>query len=172
MYWAAPASCFHIRAGSNLDINFIRLSLLREGMNPLFLEPERFVVAEKGGQGRDNGKLVAFGQVRPVIQDSTKEGGAVELASLFVMPEMRQQGYGTRIVEALLQRPDLREADVFLLTLSGTRSFYERLGFNQIDSGGAGTSLPTTLKAEMVVGGVIASLVAQDRVVCMKRAPS
>ena len=40
----------------------IRLTMLRQLMNPLSLQSERFLVAE----GAESGKRVGFGQVRPL----------------------------------------------------------------------------------------------------------
>ena len=48
-----------LRRGVESDANTIRFAILKEKMNPLGLDPRRFVVAEEGGQ------LVGFGQLKP-----------------------------------------------------------------------------------------------------------
>lgn len=66
-----------LRQGEWKDLPLIATTIVKEKMNPLGLQPTRFYVAEI------NGAVVGFGQVRPLLP------GAVELASLSVLPEHR-----------------------------------------------------------------------------------
>ena len=100
-------------------------AVLRESMNPLFLQPEQFIVAS---DAMDEQRVLGFGQLRPL-------SGAWELASLVVEPEARGQGLGSELVRRLLAR--VEDEAVWLLTLENTRRFYQPLGFAEAPAGAA-----------------------------------
>ena len=77
----------------------MRRAMLEQKMNPLFLSPERFLVAEDGLMDGDG--VVGFAQLRPV---SGAAGAALELASVFVTPAYRRRGVGAELVRRLLDR--------------------------------------------------------------------
>ena len=141
-----------LRRGNEGDANTIRLAILREKMNPLGLDPRRFVVAE------EDGRVVGFGQLKPweTLSNRPKgdfvgnvvrmlnlqpnwRGQLLELASLVVMPEHRGRGVGTALLNRLIEDsinakdPETllkQETTVCLLTLKSTVGFYERAGFS------------------------------------------
>ena len=137
------------RTGTATDQQVIAAAVLRESMNPLFLQPERFECAV------DEQHVLGFGQLRPL-------SGAWELASLVVEPEARGRGLGSALVRRLLARVE-GEA-VWLLTLENTRRFYEPLGFVEAPPGAA----PLTMRLEQAVGSVVAGLVAGQQCIVMK----
>ena len=139
------------RSGTPQDQQAIAAAVLRESMNPLFLQAERFIVACEAGSE----KLLGFGQLRPL-------SGAWELASLVVQPEARGQGIGSEVVRRLLAQ--VEGADVWLLTLENTRRFYEPLGFSEAPPAAA----PLTMRLEQAAGSVVAGAVAGQRCIVMR----
>ena len=147
-----PEASIVYREGTADDQFAIATAVLREAMNPLFLQPERFLLA------CDETRTLGFGQLRPL---SGAEGW--ELASLVVAPDARKRGIGSELVRRLLSRVE-GEA-VWLLTLESTRGFYEPLGFSVAGEG----ATPPLLRAERAVGSVVAGAVAGQELVCMCR---
>ena len=139
------------RTGTSSDQQAIAASVLRESMNPLFLQPERFEVASDAA---DEQRVLGFGQLRPL-------SGAWELASLVVEPEARGRGLGSALVRRLLARVEGEE--VWLLTLENTRRFYEPLGFVETPPSAA----PLTMRLEQAVGSVVAGVVAGQQCIVM-----
>ncbi|EOD08451.1 hypothetical protein EMIHUDRAFT_249102 [Emiliania huxleyi CCMP1516] len=127
--------------------------LVRERMNPLSVDPERFLVAWDEPNG-----IAAFGQIRPLGSDAS------ELASLVVEPRYRGLGVGTMLAAKLLAR-HRSGADsskpLYLVTLQRTQPFYERLGFAPV------SSPPTEMRLEVAAGSVVARLAAGQNLVCM-----
>ena len=121
-----PEHLLTLCGGRGADALTIGTRIVREKMNPLFLSPERFVVATPSAESKE---VLGFGQLRPA------PGVAWELASLVVEPEHRGQGIGSGILRTLLSQhraSSASEERVCLLTLRSTRGFYERLGFAEI----------------------------------------
>ena len=146
---------FTLRRGLSSDVPLLRARLLREKMNPLALDPPNFVVALNDARAEP----VGFGQLRPLAASLS------ELASLVVEPDHRGLGVGSTIVEELLRRTN---DTVVLLTLSGTRSFYLRLGFEESQS----LRLPPALLAEYLVGSLVARVFASDGLIILAREPT
>lgn len=136
------------RPGTPEDLPTIGAAVLRESMNPLFLDPERFILA------CSDSRVLGFGQLRPASD-------GYELASLVVEPASRGRGYGSELVRRLLARAE--GEPVWLLTLASTRSFYEPLGFEVAPDGAA----PMLLRAEQAIGSVVAAAATGERLVCM-----
>mmetsp|Transcript_1274 Transcript_1274/g.2523 ORF Transcript_1274/g.2523 Transcript_1274/m.2523 type:complete len:171 (+) Transcript_1274:78-590(+) len=139
------------RSGTAIDQPAIAAAVLRESMNPLFLQPEQFIVAS---DAVDQQRVLGFGQLRPL-------SGAWELASLVVEPEARGRGLGSELVRRLLARVE-GEA-VWLLTLESTRRFYEPLGFAEAPVGAA----PLMMRLEQFVGSMVAGVVAGQQCIVM-----
>ena len=140
------------RPGTQSDQPAIAAAVLREAMNPLFLEPERFILA---CDAADEQRILGFGQLRPL-------SGAWELASLVVEPEARGQGLGSEVVRRLLAQ--VEDDAVWLLTLENTRPFYEPLGFYEARPSVA----PLTMRLEQAAGSVVARAVAGQRCIVMR----
>ena len=136
------------RAGTPEDLPTIATAVLRESMNPLFLDPQRFILA------CSDSRILGFGQLRPASD-------GYELASLLVEPEARGRGVGSELVRSLLARAE--GEPVWLLTLESTRKFYEPLGFTVAPDGAA----PMLLRAERAIGSIVATAVAGEGLVCM-----
>ena len=152
----APAGLTY-RRGVASDAALIARRVLRESMNPLFLDPSNFEVACRGDE------VVAFGQLRPLPSagDDDDAGAAApaaaELASLVVEEKERGRGIGSEIVRRLLERHRAVSAEpVWLLTLASRRKFYAPLGFSEV----GGFGVPTGLAAEAAVGSIVARLAA------------
>lgn len=144
-----------LRRGLSSDVPLLRARLLREKMNPLALNPPNFVVALDDARAEP----VGFGQLRPLAASLS------ELASLVVEPDHRGLGVGSTIVKELLRRTN---DTVVLLTLSGTRSFYLRLGFEESPP----LRLPPALLAEYLVGSLVARVFASDGLIILTREPT
>ena len=85
------------------------------GINPMALDWKRFVVAVN-----DKDEMIACGQIKPHGKD------ILELASIAVVPEYRQQGIARAIIEHLMQdspRP------LYLTCVSTLEPFYQKFGF-------------------------------------------
>mmetsp|Transcript_19836 Transcript_19836/g.48085 ORF Transcript_19836/g.48085 Transcript_19836/m.48085 type:complete len:207 (-) Transcript_19836:225-845(-) len=146
-----------IRQGDESDLSKIRLVLASQLMNPLFLQAERFVCAEM------DGRLIGFGQVRPLDGG----GGSFEVASLFVDEAERGKGIGSAIVRRLLERHGTK-GTLYLLTLSKTTPFWERFGFRLVGSD-EDASLPALLRLERSAGTLVAGGLLGQTVVVMTK---
>ena len=179
-----------LRRGVRSDADAIRAGVLRESMNPLGLDPTRFVVAVDDAR---DGAIVGFGQLKPweTLSDRPKDdvvgqvvrllnltpnwsGELLELASLVVTKEWRGRGVGTAVVRRLVMDAKTTTGDgvtktarptLCLLTLRSTTPFYERLGFQEIASP---ERVPRPLQAELALGRIVARLARNDECVAMK----
>eukprot|EP01024_Parvocaulis_polyphysoides_P001137 TRINITY_DN10315_c1_g1_i1.p1 TRINITY_DN10315_c1_g1~~TRINITY_DN10315_c1_g1_i1.p1 ORF type:complete len:181 (+),score=17.46 TRINITY_DN10315_c1_g1_i1:158-700(+) len=145
-----------IRKGRQDDINLIRTMVIRERMNPLTLDPLRFIVAEKD----DTKKLAGCVQLAD-LQNNKKE-----LRTLIVEPDFRGQGVGQILVQEILK--DVGECQVYIVTLLSTQPFYEKFDFNTIGL----SDLPTDLWMlwiEFLLGTVVARVVANDKLIIMRK---
>ena len=149
-----------LRRGRAGDLATLASLVVRERMNPLFLEPVRFVVGVE-----EDGTLVGGGQIRPI---GPSEAGAAELASVVVRADRRGQGIGGRIVDELLRShagaggEGVRE--LFLLTTDGAVGFYRRRGFAPV----APAQTPGALRAEQALGSLVARLAKGEACVAMR----
>lgn len=163
------ASCpleLSFRQGLPTDAPLIRQSMRDARMNPTFLNPQNFIVAEQGSQGKEketgSATVVGFGQVRPVAGANEH---VWELASVYVLPAAREQGVGSQIVSKLVQNfcnTDKEGASprrLVLLTLADTASFYIPHSFRVVpDPVQAQPPLPPILVLEFLAGSVVARL--------------
>ena len=171
----------------------IRQAVLAERMNPLGLDPERFVVAVDDASGA----VVGFGQLKPweTLSDRPADdlvgvvvrglgltpnwsGRLLELASVVVSEPRRGEGIGRTIVDRLVAEAyesgvkegaqegahgGAQEVTLCLLTLRESAGFYEGSGFRLV----VDDDVPRPLQAERAVGNVVARMVADDDCVCM-----
>lgn len=138
-----------IRRGTKADVETIKKFVTSENMNPLFLEPENFVIAE------DDDGIVGVGQIRTL-------GKSFELASLVVEEEKRGLGIGTALVTELLEThkqnfvgDQKQPPSVLLLCLKDSAPFYTRLGFTELPLSMA----PLPMQMEAGAGGMLARMV-------------
>jgi GNAT superfamily N-acetyltransferase len=135
-------------------------------MNPTFLNPQNFIVAEQDSQGNEKNTgsaiVAGFGQVRPVAGANEH---VWELASVYVLPAVRGQGVGSQIVAKLVQNfcnTDKKAASprrLVLLTLADTASFYTPHSFRVVpDPVQAQPPLPPLFVLEYLAGSVVARL--------------
>jgi amino-acid N-acetyltransferase len=155
-----PNCNIQFRKATNTDVFFARKILFQEAMNPLSISTETLLVAYDKDDSQS--QRVGFGQIRPL------DAKYSELASLYVLPEYRQQGIGTRLVEQLLKQHDEQDdpsTSVCLLTLKPTVPFYQAHGFESVVSI---DDLPPTIQFEYRAGQVVSSLL-QNELVCIVR---
>jgi N-acetylglutamate synthase-like GNAT family acetyltransferase len=145
-----------LRPATLADLPLIRSALWQEKMNPLSIESDNLLVA-----CNPPNKLLGFGQVRPLTTNYA------EMASLYVYPDYRKQGIGSRLVEALCNRHDKTTPDsrIVLLTLQSTMPFYSQFGFYKTNT----LKLPAQIQAESLLGNLVTSILGKDPVVCMIR---
>jgi len=183
----SPAPALAFRPGTDADAWTVRASVLREGMNPLGLDPARFIVAEDAAT-RD---VLGFGQLKPweTLSDREDAAGAVvrllglapnwdgdlvELASVVVAPSARRRGVGAALLRELVDEACRRASakgtalTLCLLTLRRTTPFYRRAGFEVVEDEEA---IPRPLRPEKAAGSVVAKLVADDECVVMRYRP-
>lgn len=94
------------------DMSFIREMVERLRLDPEDLRPEQFITL------RRNGRIVAFGRIKPYAT-------AWELSAVAVIEEERGSGLGARIVRELIQR--FPQDEVYVTT--DLPQYFERLGF-------------------------------------------
>jgi N-acetylglutamate synthase-like GNAT family acetyltransferase len=159
------------RRGSPADRGVIFRSILSEGMNPLGIRTERFLVVEEKDVQSQKNQIVGFGQLRPLSATD------LELASVYVAPAYRRRGIASRIVAHLLeeQRRSLHSVSgpkkrrIFCLTV-GNESLYSRAGFTRfpLDQNFIWNSdIPCGLRFEMLAGRVVAALVKPQDVLVL-----
>lgn len=151
------------RPANAADKDLISKMVREENMNPLFIDPVNFLIAQD-----DEAQVVGIGQVRPL-------GKNYELASLAVRKDMRGNGIGTALVNELLERQKAKlmvEAsdpssvslpDVFLLTLVSSTPFYSRMGFLEIPVSMA----PMGMQMEAAAGSFVAKM-SGGELTCMR----
>jgi len=54
------------------------------------------------------------------------------LMDVFVVPEMRGQGHGRRLVAAILAHPELRDVRTWMLASEDARQWYRQFGFEPV----------------------------------------
>lgn len=149
------------RRGTTQDVESISSALRKEKMNPVGVDPTRFLIAED-----EQGLCLGFGQLE---QKDTK---AYELRSLVVVKETdRGKGIGQAVVQALMET--LKADDqVWLTTIKSAMGFYEKLGFQgrQVDLALLGR-IPRWLLMEAIAGAVVAPVTVQQPLCIMCRHP-
>jgi GNAT superfamily N-acetyltransferase len=74
----------------------------------------------------DRGRQVGFARV------VTDRATFAWLADVFVLPSHRGQGVGKRLVEAVLEHPELRAVRRWLLATADAHGLYRRFGFDEL----------------------------------------
>jgi amino-acid N-acetyltransferase len=105
-----------IRPAVEADQSTIKQLVSAEQLDPSALHWSHFVIAE------NNDQVVGIGQIRPHPRGR-------ELGSLVVQEDFREQGVGTLIVNALLEK---EKGDVFLECESSMGAYYSQFGFVRI----------------------------------------
>ncbi len=109
---------FSLRPATEQDFPSIRRLIHQVGINPMSLDWHRFTVAVD-----PSGRLLGCGQLKP-------HGKAiVELASLAVVPDRRNQGIAGAIIETLIARAP---RPLYLICRSELGPFYEKWGFRSL----------------------------------------
>ncbi|MGD0173258.1 MAG: GNAT family N-acetyltransferase [Anaerolineales bacterium] len=141
-----------LRPAAAADERAIRAIIRGEGLNPLSLHWQNFLLAEDSQR-----KIVGIGAVKQHAD------GSRELASIAVLPEWRGRGVASAVINALLSR----ESRPLYLTCRDTMTgFYERFGFREI---GVGEMTPYFRRLFRILGIVIRAIHAGRKPVVMKR---
>jgi len=98
------------------DLSAIREHVLRFKLDGEHLAADQLIVA------REEGRLVAFGRVKPY------GGGVFELGTVGVLESERGKGWGDRVVRELIRRFPTRE--VYITT--DLTAYFERFGFQRM----------------------------------------
>eukprot|EP00401_Gymnodinium_catenatum_P030212 CAMPEP_0117460352 /NCGR_PEP_ID=MMETSP0784-20121206/1960_1 /TAXON_ID=39447 /ORGANISM="" /LENGTH=244 /DNA_ID=CAMNT_0005254015 /DNA_START=1 /DNA_END=735 /DNA_ORIENTATION=- len=153
------------------DMNWIASAVLSMVLSPIGLDYTNFLVAEEAASA-DSGSQslrLGFAQLRPL--GGSGDATPLLLASLFVEPEARRRGVGTRIVEGLLQRQERRDGGtprpIFALTIAPKEAFFSQLGFFRLGDGA--TELPAALAVEAAIGRVVARAVTGSDLIVLYR---
>jgi N-acetylglutamate synthase-like GNAT family acetyltransferase len=110
---------FSLRPAREKDAKSIRELIYLVGINPVGLDWKRFAVAVD-----PEDEIIGCGQIKPHGQQ------ILELASIAVRPEHRNQGIARAVIECLLAdspRP------LYLMCRSRMGSLYEKFGFHAIE---------------------------------------
>ncbi len=142
----APAT---IRRATAADQDTIRAMVRAAGLDPTALHWSHFYMAERGGE------VVGIGQVRPAPR-------CRELGSLVVRKDLRGQGIGGQIIEAILAS---EPGDVYLECRARLASYYARFGFEEIPWQQA----PMPLKLKAGTGHLIGGLFGFKGAVMVRR---
>jgi N-acetylglutamate synthase-like GNAT family acetyltransferase len=130
-----------IRPAIEDDQPAIHRLIRQAGINPLGLNWRRFTVAVEL-----SGVVVGCGQLKQ------HRDGTVELASLAVVPRLRGEGLGRRLIEALIGRgPD----ELWLMCRSSLASLYRKFGFEEVEEPEA---MPTYFRRVRGLAGLVHQL--------------
>jgi GNAT superfamily N-acetyltransferase len=148
-------------------------------MNPLALDPARFLVADD-----EEGGLAAIGQLVPLMSgDGGGGGGDAEVRSLVVSDRLRGRGLGAALLAALVASAPHATRTLWLTTLARRAPFYERAGFAVVAPPGGGRGwlaaslsasedalpIPRGMRFEVGAGALAAPLLGGDALVVMRR---
>ena len=111
---------FCLRPARQSDKRIIKQLVRRARLNPLGLDWERFTIAVD-----DKGDVVGIIQLKP------HGDGSQELASLVVARPWRSRGIAAALVAAVKAQSD---GVLWLMCERGLVSFYERFGFETVES--------------------------------------
>jgi len=109
---------FTLRPATETDLPSIKTLIYSGGINPTGLAWKRFVVATS-----PDGKVIGCGQLKPHGKE------ILELASLAVSSEYRNQGVARAIIEHLLAESP---RPLYLMCRSRLEPLYEKFGFRAI----------------------------------------
>ena len=132
-----------LRRATENDFPAIRQLIHQVGINPVSLDWRRFVVAVDG-----SGRLLGCGQLKPHGKE------IVELASLAVQPDRRNQGIARAIIEELLRRAP---RPLYLICRSELGPFYQKWGFRGLEL----HEMPTYFRRLARVAGFFAPLAGE-----------
>ena len=110
-----------LRAATAAEQPLIREMVRDARLNTLGLAWPNFLVAEEVGAAAR--RVVGMGQLRP------HQDGTLELASILVIPEMRGQGVGSQLVNALIAKAD---RPLYLMCRGEKVGYYARFGFDEV----------------------------------------
>jgi N-acetylglutamate synthase-like GNAT family acetyltransferase len=108
-----------LRTAREADFPAIRQLIYQSRLNPSGLNWRRFVVAES-----PQGEFAGCGQIKPHPQ------GMLELASIAICAEYRNQGIAAQIIQRLLSDESARP--IYLTCRAELGEFYERFGFRDL----------------------------------------
>jgi N-acetylglutamate synthase-like GNAT family acetyltransferase len=141
-----------LRPAAAADNQVIRAIIRGEGLNPLGLHWQNFLLAEDSQR-----RIVGIGAVKQHADSSR------ELASIAVLPEWRGRGVASAIIHYLLAR----EGGPLYLTCRDTMvPFYLRFGFRRIDRD---EMTPYFRRLFRILGVVIRAIHAGKGPVVMKK---
>lgn len=110
---------FTLRAATESDAAAIKRLIHLVGINPMSLDWRRFLIAVDSDD-----RLLGCGQLKPHGKD------IVELASIAVEPDHRNQGIAHAIIDQLLPRAP---RPLYLICQTHMGAFYERWGFRPME---------------------------------------
>ena len=140
-----------LRSATKDDEKKIKALIHQVGINPMSLDWERFIVAE------DDGAFVGCGQIKP------HKDGALELASLAVVPERQGTGIGALLVKALIERVP---GELHLTCLNNMVPYYRRFGFEEVGV----EAMPRSLKTVYRAAKMFSKLIGHESISVMRRA--
>src|SRR3990172_7155996 len=129
-----------LRPATPADERRIKDLIHEVGINPMSLDWRRFIVAE------DEGVFAGCGQIKP------HGDGALELASLAVIPARQGQGIGSILIKALMAR---EPGELYLTCRSGLAPYYHKFGFEEVEVEAMPRSLKTLYRAARMFSKVI-----------------
>jgi N-acetylglutamate synthase-like GNAT family acetyltransferase len=106
----------NIRQAVEADSETIKQMVSNEHLDPSTLKWQNFLIAEQAGE------IVGIGQIKPYDD-------CQELGSLVVLPEYRNQGIASALIEALEARA---KPPLYLMCERKMKPYYERFGYHVI----------------------------------------
>ena len=110
---------FSLRRATEADFPAIRQLIRESRLNPTGLNWRRFIIAETG-----QGHFAGCGQIKPHPE------GMLELASIAVTSDYRDQGVASLVINRLLS--DEPDRPIYLTCRAELRDFYQKFGFRDL----------------------------------------
>jgi N-acetylglutamate synthase-like GNAT family acetyltransferase len=150
---------FRLRPAVEADSPAIKTLIRKVQINPMGLDWRHFLIAVD-----DHDALVGCGQLKP------HRDGTIELASIAVEPEWRDQGIASAIIRRLIDQYD----GTLYLTCRGIMGpFYERFGFSVkgVDESrqSRDTQSPYFRRIARIAAFIQKTGLIQDKLLVMKR---
>lgn len=148
---ASQGAHFSIHPAKKENASDIKKLIFKSGLNPTALDWHNFYIAHD-----IDGNFIASGQIKSHFD------GSMELASLAVKKNWRQQGIASALIIKLLE---LHPGEIYLMCQSSLGSLYEKYSFQAITE----SEMPKYFRRISKLAGVLENLRQQGESLLIMR---